>query len=69
MRGKLDVKGLYQAHVISNVGLCPRLFVVSTKVGGVPEVLPNHMINYATPEEDGKDNSRCLFCVLIVFEF
>lgn len=31
-----------------------RLFVVSTKVGGVPEVLPSHMINYAIPEEDGK---------------
>lgn len=31
-----------------------RLFVVSTKVGGVPEVLPSHMINYAMPEEDGK---------------
>ena len=30
------------------------LFVVSTKVGGVPEVLPSHMINYAMPEEDGK---------------
>jgi phosphatidylinositol glycan class A protein len=29
------------------------LFVVSTKIGGVPEVLPNHMINYASPEEDG----------------
>ncbi|KAI8343860.1 hypothetical protein BC941DRAFT_386132 [Chlamydoabsidia padenii] len=31
---------------------CAGLFVVSTKVGGVPEVLPSHMINYATPEED-----------------
>lgn len=31
------------------------LFVVSTKVGGVPEVLPNYMINYAMPEEDGKE--------------
>lgn len=30
-----------------------RLFVVSTKIGGVPEVLPSHMINYASPEEDG----------------
>lgn len=27
--------------------------MVSTKVGGVPEVLPSHMINYAIPEEDG----------------
>lgn len=31
-----------------------RLLVVSTKVGGVPEVLPAHMINFAKPEEDGK---------------
>ncbi|CAO0791904.1 unnamed protein product [Mucor circinelloides] len=31
---------------------CAGLFVVSTKVGGVPEVLPSHMINYASPEED-----------------
>ncbi|KAJ8660306.1 hypothetical protein O0I10_003763 [Lichtheimia ornata] len=31
---------------------CAGLFVVSTKVGGVPEVLPSHMINYAMPEED-----------------
>ncbi|CAM0137377.1 unnamed protein product [Umbelopsis sp. WA50703] len=31
---------------------CAGLLVVSTKVGGVPEVLPRHMINYAKPEED-----------------
>ncbi|KAI7864557.1 GlcNAc transferase [Spinellus fusiger] len=31
---------------------CAGLLVVSTKVGGVPEVLPSHMINYALPEED-----------------
>ncbi|KAL0091227.1 hypothetical protein F4703DRAFT_1971168 [Phycomyces blakesleeanus] len=31
---------------------CAGLLVVSTKVGGVPEVLPSHMINYAMPEED-----------------
>ncbi|KAG2204722.1 hypothetical protein INT46_005867 [Mucor plumbeus] len=31
---------------------CAGLLVVSTKVGGVPEVLPSHMINYASPEED-----------------
>lgn len=28
------------------------LFVVSTNVGGIPEVLPSHMISYADPEED-----------------
>ncbi|KAI9263912.1 hypothetical protein EDC94DRAFT_606495 [Helicostylum pulchrum] len=31
---------------------CAGLFVVSTKIGGVPEVLPSHMIHYASPEED-----------------
>lgn len=28
------------------------LFVVTTKVGGIPEVLPNHMMNFADPDED-----------------
>lgn len=28
------------------------LYVVSTKVGGIPEVLPHHMISFADPEED-----------------
>jgi len=31
---------------------CSGLYVVSTKVGGVPEVLPNDMISFALPEED-----------------
>ncbi|KLO14008.1 transferase [Schizopora paradoxa] len=31
---------------------CAGLYVVSTKVGGVPEVLPNDMISFALPEED-----------------
>ncbi len=31
---------------------CAGLFVVSTRVGGVPEVLPPHMIRLAKPEED-----------------
>ncbi|ORX90454.1 UDP-Glycosyltransferase/glycogen phosphorylase [Basidiobolus meristosporus CBS 931.73] len=31
---------------------CCGLLVVSTKVGGVPEVLPHHMIHFAKPEED-----------------
>ncbi len=32
---------------------CSGLYVVSTKVGGVPEVLPKDMISFALPEEDG----------------
>jgi len=31
---------------------CSGLYVVSTKVGGVPEVLPKDMISFALPEED-----------------
>jgi phosphatidylinositol glycan class A protein len=28
------------------------LYVVATRVGGIPEVLPTHMIEFAAPEED-----------------
>jgi phosphatidylinositol glycan class A protein len=31
---------------------CAGLFVVSTRVGGVPEVLPSDMIAFARPTED-----------------
>ena len=30
------------------------LFIVSTKVGGVPEVLPEDMIEFARPDADGR---------------
>lgn len=33
---------------------CAGLYVVSTRVGGVPEVLPEDMISFAKPDEDGK---------------
>ena len=32
---------------------CAGLYVVSTRVGGVPEILPADMISFAEPEEDG----------------
>ena len=32
---------------------CAGLYVVSTRVGGVPEILPEDMISFAEPEEDG----------------
>jgi phosphatidylinositol N-acetylglucosaminyltransferase subunit A len=32
---------------------CAGLYVVSTRVGGVPEILPEDMISFANPEEDG----------------
>ncbi|EUC65631.1 glycosyltransferase family 4 protein [Rhizoctonia solani AG-3 Rhs1AP] len=37
---------------------CTGLYVVSTRVGGVPEVLPQDMISFALPEED--DVTRAL---------
>lgn len=36
---------------------CTGLYVVSTRVGGVPEVLPEDMISFAMPEEDGNYSS------------
>jgi glycosyltransferase involved in cell wall biosynthesis len=33
---------------------CAGLYVVSTRVGGVPEILPEDMISFAEPEEAGK---------------
>ena len=35
---------------------CAGLYVVSTRVGGVPEILPEDMISFAEPEEDGNSN-------------
>lgn len=31
---------------------CTGLYVVSTRVGGVPEILPPDMISFANPDED-----------------
>jgi len=33
---------------------CAGLYVVSTRVGGVPEILPEDMISFAEPDEDGQ---------------
>jgi phosphatidylinositol N-acetylglucosaminyltransferase subunit A len=32
---------------------CAGLYVVSTRVGGIPEILPKDMISFANPDEDG----------------
>jgi phosphatidylinositol glycan class A protein len=32
---------------------CAGLYVVCTRVGGVPEILPEDMISFAEPDEDG----------------
>ncbi|KAF8522661.1 transferase [Gautieria morchelliformis] len=60
-----DVRGvLTQGSIFLNTSLteafgiaileaaCAGLYVVSTRVGGVPEVLPNEMVSFANPEED-----------------
>lgn len=38
---------------------CAGLYIVSTKVGGVPEVLPEDMITFAHPNEQGKLTIYC----------
>ncbi|KAF7730546.1 Phosphatidylinositol N-acetylglucosaminyltransferase gpi3 subunit [Apophysomyces ossiformis] len=50
---------LIQGNIFLNTSLTEAFCIAiveaacaGTKVGGVPEVLPSHMINYATPEED-----------------
>ncbi|KDR68367.1 hypothetical protein GALMADRAFT_78672 [Galerina marginata CBS 339.88] len=39
---------------------CAGLYVVSTKVGGVPEILPEDMISFSKPEEDVPDVIRAI---------
>ncbi len=50
---KMDKRSLTEAFCIAIVeAACTGLYVVSTRVGGVPEVLPSHMISLADPEPD-----------------
>ena len=45
---------LTEAFGIANLeAACPGLYVVSTRVGGEPEVLPPDMISFANPDVDG----------------
>ena len=37
---------------------CAGLYVVATRVGGVPEILPEDMISFANPDEDGEFRRR-----------
>lgn len=41
------------------------LQVVSTRVGGVPEVLPNHMIRFAEPSAEGKEYNIVLLNIFV----
>lgn len=74
MRGQIFLNtSLTEAFCIGIVeAACAGLLVVSTKVGGVPEVLPRHMILFAKPEEDGKStylSSSHLVCLLFLLQF
>lgn len=40
---------------------CAGLYVVSTRVGGVPEILPEDMISFAHPDEDGEPLNLTIF--------
>ncbi|KAF9001822.1 UDP-Glycosyltransferase/glycogen phosphorylase [Hymenopellis radicata] len=61
-----DVRSvLMRGHIFMNTSLtesfgiaileaaCAGLYIVSTRVGGVPEILPTNMINFAEPDTDG----------------
>jgi phosphatidylinositol glycan class A protein len=63
---RLGSKVLIQGSIFMNTSLtesfgiaileaaCAGLYVVSTRVGGVPEILPEDMISFANPDEDGE---------------
>jgi phosphatidylinositol glycan class A protein len=60
-----NVQVLQQGSIFMNTSLtesfgiaileaaCAGLHVVSTRVGGVPEILPEDMISFATPNAEG----------------
>lgn len=43
---------------------CAGLYVVSTRVGGIPEILPEDMISFANPDEDG---DLFVYCIRLLF--
>ena len=45
---------------------CAGLYVVSTRVGGVPEILPEDMISFAEPEEDGNSMFHFNHYIIII---
>lgn len=61
----MDVQVLSRGSIFMNTSLtesfgiaileaaCAGLYVVSTRVGGVPEILPEDMISFAEPETNG----------------
>ena len=57
IRGQIYLNtSLTEAFGISIIeAACAGLYVVSTRVGGVPEILPDDMIEFAHADEDGED--------------
>jgi len=48
------------------MGCCCSLQVVSTNVGGVPEVLPPHLIRLAEPSAKGYSNVFIRYCIQLL---
>ena len=48
---------------------CAGLYVVSTRVGGVPEILPEDMISFANPDEDGNGSLIFVLPRALMFPF
>lgn len=46
---------------------CAGLYVVSTRVGGIPEILPEDMISFSNPDEDGLPFSFAMQFVANIF--
>lgn len=59
-RGQIYLNtSLTEAFGISIIeAACSGLFVVSTRVGGVPEILPGDMVEFARADEDGESASE-----------
>ncbi|PBK60532.1 UDP-Glycosyltransferase/glycogen phosphorylase [Armillaria solidipes] len=51
LQDRIELLGPTQPNDVRSAA-CAGLYVVSTRVGGVPEILPEDMISFAEPEED-----------------
>jgi phosphatidylinositol glycan class A protein len=79
IRHKDVLSVLSRGHIFMNTSLteafgiaileaaCTGLYVVSTRVGGVPEILPKDMISFADPEEAGKHSRIFTSCNIIMW--
>lgn len=72
--GRCSWQVLVRGHIYLNTSLteafgisiieaaCAGLFVVATRVGGVPEILPDDMIEFCRADEDGQFKSGSSPC-------